>query len=144
MSDVIERYCAAMERTQPSTVDELLAFFADDARFKDPFSDVRGKDKIRRAFVKAHADADDVRIHITDKAKGGDAHYLRWTLTCMPKGFMRRQGELVVHGLSEIHVDDEGRVTAHIDYWDPALDLYRRVPVLGSVLGALRRQIGVR
>ncbi len=144
MSDVIDRYCAAMEAADGSNVEDVLAFFAEDARFRDPFSDVRGKAMIRRILEKTYEDLDDVRIEITDKAAGTDAHYLRWTFTCLPKGFLRRQGELVIEGMTELHFDDQERVTAHLDYWDPAPGLYARVPILGGVLGALRRQIGVR
>jgi steroid Delta-isomerase len=50
----------------------------------------------------------------------------------------------VIEGLSEIHLDVAGLVTAHLDYWDPAPGLYGRVPMLGLALQALRRKIGVR
>jgi steroid delta-isomerase len=144
MSEALDRYVAVLDRAGAGTIDDLVACFAEDGRFRDPFSDVRGKAKIRRVFEKTYEDVDDVAFAVTDKATGAHAHYLRWTFTCLPKGFLRRKGVLVIEGLSELHFDAAGLVTAHLDYWDPAPGLYRRVPVLGYALDKLRRQIGVR
>ncbi|MFW5833185.1 MAG: nuclear transport factor 2 family protein [Pseudomonadota bacterium] len=144
MSEPIERYIAVLNAAGAHHIDDLVACFAEDARFRDPFSDVRGKAKIRRVFQKTYEDVDDVVFSVDDHAAGAKAHYLRWTFTCLPKGFLRRQGRLVIDGMSEIHLNEAGSVTAHLDYWDPAPGLYQRVPLLGLALKKLRRQIGVR
>ncbi|TVQ33927.1 MAG: nuclear transport factor 2 family protein [Geminicoccaceae bacterium] len=144
MSQGLDHYVAVLNATNGANIDRLVACFSDDARFRDPFSDVRGKAKIRRVFEKTYDDVDDVVFQVTDQASGQDAHYLRWTFTCLPKGFLRRQGPLVIHGMAEIHLNDTGLVTAHLDYWDPAPGLYQRIPILGLALRKLRRQIGVR
>ncbi|MEO1092591.1 MAG: nuclear transport factor 2 family protein [Pseudomonadota bacterium] len=144
MSAALDCYVALLQSTNATNLDDLLTGFTEDARFRDPFSDVRGKPKIRRVFEKTYDDVDDVRFVVTDQASGREAHYLRWTFTCLPKGLLRRQGPLAIDGLSEIHLNDEGFVTAHLDYWDPAPGLYGRVPLLGLALRSLRRQIGVR
>ena len=144
MSAALDRYVAVLEGATEGGVDDLMACFAEDARFRDPFSDVRGKAKIRRVFEKAYEDADDVAFRVTDQASGTHAHYLRWTFTCLPKGFLRRHGRLEVDGVSEVRLDAAGLVAAHFDYWDPAPDLYQRVPLLGFALGTIRRRIGVR
>ena len=144
MSAALDRYVAVLNASGASTIDDLVACFAEDGRFRDPFSDVRGKAKIRRVFQKTYEDVDDVAFRVTDQASGTHAHYLRWTFTCLPKGFLRREGRLVICGLTEVHLNEEGLITAHLDYWDPAPGLYQRVPVLGLALRKLRQQIGVR
>lgn len=144
MSGGIEHYVAVLNRTHGGNLDDLVACFAEDARFRDPFSDVRGKAKIRRVFAKTYDDLDDVAFRVTDQAAGAEAHYLRWTFTGLPKGFLRRQGQLVIEGMAEIHLNERGLVTAHLDYWDPAPGLYQRIPLLGAALRALRQKIGVR
>lgn len=144
MSEALDRYVAAMEATQTTSIDDIMAFFAEDARFRDPFSDIRGKAKIRRVFEKTHEDLDDIRITVTDRATGTDAHYIRWIFKAVPKGFLRRQGEFVIDGMTEVHINDNGLVTAHLDYWDPTPHVWQRIPLMGTALGALRRQVGVR
>ena len=144
MSPKLGHYVERLGRTHGGNLDDLVACFADDAHFRDPFSDVRGKTKIRRVFEKTYADVDDVVFRVTDQASGQHAHYLRWTFDCLPKGFLGKQGRLVIEGLTEVHLDDAGLVTAHLDYWDPAPGLYQRVPLLGFALRRLRAQIGLR
>ena len=144
MSEALDRYVAAMEATGTTSIDDIMAFFADEARFRDPFSDVRGKAKIRRVFEKTHDDLDDIRITVTDRATGTDAHYIRWTFKAQPKGILKRQGEFVIEGMTEVHINDHGLVTAHLDYWDPTPHVWQRIPLMGTALGALRRQVGVR
>ena len=43
--------------------------------------------------------------------------------------------------MSEVTLAEDGRVLAHIDHWDPAAQLYERVPVLGAVLRMIRRRL---
>lgn len=142
MTAALERYVATMQDPKAS-IDDMMAFFTDQSRFRDPFNDIRGRTKIRRMFEKTHEDLDDIRIEVTDQATGEDAHYIRWTFRAMPKGFLKRQGPFVIEGMTELHFDDAGHVAAHLDYWDPTPDVWQRIPLLGSAVGAIRRRVGV-
>jgi ketosteroid isomerase-like protein len=141
MSEALERYLATMQDPNAS-IDDTMAFFTERSRFRDPFNDVRGRAQIRRMFEKTHEDLDDIRIEVTDRAAGGDAHYIRWTFRAMPKGFLKRQGPFVIDGMTELHFDEAGHVTAHLDYWDPTPDVWQRIPVLGTIVKTIRARIG--
>lgn len=143
MSEALDRYVAALRASTADSIDDIVGCFAEDGRFRDPFSDVRGRAEIRRVFEKTYEDVDDVVFEITDVASGAAAHYLRWTFACLPKGFLRKDGRLVVEGMSELHMDALGAVKLHFDYWDPVPGLYERVPIVGFALRRLRAQIGV-
>ena len=143
MSDALARYLATMQ-DENATIDDMMAFFTEQSRFRDPFNDVRGLAKIRRVFEKTNADLEDIRIAVTDQATGREAHYIRWVFKAMPRGFLKRQGEFVIEGITEIHIDDQGKVLAHLDYWDPTPDVWQRIPIMGSILKTIRGQIGVR
>ncbi len=143
MSEALDRYVAAMQ-DPATTIDDIVAFFTEDARFRDPFSDVRGQAKIRRVFEKTHEDLDDIRVEVTDRASGAHAHYLRWVFKAWPKGLLRRQGEFVIEGMTEVHLAEHGLVTAHLDYWDPSPHVWQRIPLMGAAIGAIRRRAGVR
>lgn len=143
MTEAFDRYVAALRASSANSIDDIVACFAEDGRFRDPFSDVRGRAKIRRVFEKTYEAVDDVVFEVTDVASGTAAHYLRWTFACLPKGFLRRQGRLAIDGLTELRFNHAGEVVAHLDYWDPVPGLYQRVPILGFALRRLRAQIGV-
>lgn len=44
----------------------------------------------------------------------------------------RAQVPQCIHGATLVHFDAQGRVTRHRDYWDPAEELYEKLPVLGG------------
>jgi len=142
-ADALERYLATMQDPK-ATIDDMMAFFTENSRFRDPFNDIRGTAKIRRMFEKTHEDLDDIRIEVTDRASGQDGHYIRWVFRAMPKGFLKRQGPFVIEGMTELHFDGDGKVEAHLDYWDPTPDVWQRIPILGTLVKTIRRQIGVR
>jgi hypothetical protein len=141
--DALERYLATMQDPE-ATIDDMMAFFTERSRFRDPFNNVRGRAKIRRMFEKTHEDLENIEIAVTDRASGAHGHYIRWTFKAMPKGFLKRQGPFVIEGMTELQFDAEGHVLAHLDYWDPTPDVWRRIPLLGTAIGAIRRRIGVR
>jgi hypothetical protein len=40
-----------------------------------------------------------------------------------------------------VQFDPDGRVAEHIDYWDPAGQVYETIPILGLLMRALRRRL---
>ena len=48
----------------------------------------------------------------------------------------------VIHGVSHLRFDDEGKVTHHRDYWDTGEELYAKLPLIGGAVRLLRRSIG--
>jgi steroid delta-isomerase len=127
------QYADYFERMTPQTVDQLRALAAPDIRFKDPFNDVRGVERMERCMQAMFADATDVRFQVLDRAVNGATAYLRWRFWFKPK----RLGGTVpwqVDGMSEVHFDAEGRVVEHIDHWDAASQFYARLPLLGALI----------
>ena len=46
--------------------------------------------------------------------------------------------------MSEIHIGDDGLVTAHIDHWDSASQLLVRLPLIGLLLRPAMRLFRIR
>jgi len=110
--------------------------FASDARFKDPFSDLRGHDRLRRLFTAMLRDVRDYRLVVDEHVMNGETGWLKWTMS----GHVRALGaeRWVVTGVSIIRFDDEGKVSEHVDYWDAAGQMYERLPVIGWILRRIR------
>jgi hypothetical protein len=132
-------YGERFEGLRPDTLDELAECLAPDVRFKDPFNRVRGIDACLRVFRHMFATLIEPRFHVRHRALAGDIGYLHWVFEFRTSGAsaLRR-----IDGLSQIRLDPQGRVLAHVDYWDPAEQLYADVPVLGWVLGRVRERLG--
>lgn len=128
---------AAWEELRPATIERLLSLAAADIHFRDPFHDVRGREALRRILARMFERVPNPRFAVTDRAFGIEAGYIRWTFAW---GEGEKGGR--IEGLSEIHLGADGLVTAHLDHWDSASQLYARLPVLGGMMRLLARRVG--
>lgn len=121
-----------------SRLSALLALYAEDARFADPFNRVQGRAAIARIFEHMHTQVRAPRFVVTEAACQGDLAWLRWDFVFDAGG---RGGTRRIDGVSRIAFDARGQVADHLDFWDPAAQLYESVPVLGALLRAIRRRL---
>lgn len=137
--DALEDYVDFFENLTPESLHRLWELCAPDIHFRDPFNDSRGIEPFQAALSKMFQDLPEPRFTVTDKAVGNKACYLRWIFTfdskSAPNGFRQ------IAGVSEIHLNAAGKVTAHIDHWDAANQIYERIPVLGSLLRMVRGRL---
>lgn len=125
----------------PASLDRFGEFYAEHARFKDPFNEVSGLPAIRRIFSHMFTQVQEPRFVVSEKAGAGAMQcpaagtaFLVWTLH-----FRRGGKEETIHGVTRLHWDASGKVIDHRDYWDAAEELYMKLPLLGGLLRALRR-----
>ena len=144
-------YVTFLEALTAARLPELSAYLAPQARFVDPFNDVTGREAVIRVFTKIFEDLTEVDFAGRDLAcsegacsEGAcseGACFFAWTL----RGRLRGSGRAITfEGVTELRLDDQGRIAAHIDHWDAASQLYARMPVLGSLLAVLRRRLGAK
>jgi len=135
----LARFVAFFEKLDPAALECLGDIFAEEVRFQDPFNEVVGIKAVRQVFAHGLASCPGMRFEVFEAvptmSRGEPVALLRWRMDCQDK-----KG-LVINGTSYIRFNPDGRVAEHIDYWDPAGQLYERVPVLGSLMRWLRRRI---
>lgn len=148
-AELAERLCrlvAWYETLSPATLAEVADYYAADARFKDPFNEVAGRAAIRRIFEHMFEQLDAPRFIVTgiypgDASAPGEA-MLRWELRFRHRALGRAEQNIV--GSTLLRFDADGRVALHRDYWDAAEELWARLPLLGPLTRALRRQFASR
>lgn len=134
----IEPFQRYLETLTAESVPQIMGLVARDVRFIDPFHDVTGADAMQRVFAAIFVSLKNVRFTVTDQAWSGKAWYLRWRF----EGERHQGGQIFeFDGMSEIYLDEEGRVRLYRDHWDAAGGFYEKLPILGAILGWLRRKI---
>ncbi len=128
----IDAYAAAFGVITPETLDNLVAMTSPDIIFTDPFNNIKGQDGFRHVFTHMYKTCDDPRFDITDIAHGKTASYIRWRMTARLKSWPRMA--LDFEGMTEVHADADGRITAHYDHWDSASQLLAKLPVVGGFI----------
>jgi steroid delta-isomerase len=128
------------ETLSPGAVARIPDFYAEDARFKDPFNDVHGVAAIQRIFTHMFTQVSEPRFVVGERVVDAGATVLVWDLHfgVRVRGRVRAQ---VIHGVSHLKFAADGKVTCHRDYWDTGEELYMKLPVLGLLMRALRRRM---
>jgi len=138
----LDGYCEYFESLTPAALDRMEHYFSSGARFCDPFNDVRGVPAIRNVFEHMFATTTEPRFEVSERIMEGEVAYLRWVFYFHPRG--RGVEPWRIAGVSRVRFADDGRVAEHIDYWDPAEQLYSRLPLVGRLMHWLRRRFSAR
>jgi len=134
----IARIVRLFESLTPADVARLADFYTPDARFKDPFNEVRGVTQVQRVFTHMFTALDAPRFIVHDIIVQGDQCFLSWDFVFR---FKRYRPDLqTVHGGSHLKFASDGRIELHRDYWDAAEELYEKLPVVGSLMRWLKRR----
>ena len=134
----IRTLVAAYESLRPQSIGALLACYAENARFRDPFNDVVGRPAIGAVFAHMFETVEAPAFRVDGRFDSTDAVVLRWEFSFRSA---RLGGAQAITGLSTLRFDGDGRVVEHIDYWDAAGSLYEKLPLIGWVLRRLRRTL---
>jgi ketosteroid isomerase-like protein len=127
------------EALTPGNLDQLEAFYAPDARFKDPFNEVRGVTAITQVFKHMFVALHEPRFVVTQQIVDGAQVFLVWEFRFRFKRF-DPVTEQVIRGGSHLTLSEDGRISEHRDYWDAAEELYEKLPGLGALMRYLKRQ----
>lgn len=132
----LDRLVDFYQTLQPAALCRLGELYAPGAFFKDPFNEVTGVPAIERIFRHMFAQVADPRFVVTTRLRDGGQAMLAWTFA-----FGHEPRRITVRGVSHLVFDAQGRVVRHRDYWDPAEELYARLPLIGPLMRWLRRRL---
>ncbi len=134
----LRRYVDFFESLTPNRLVEMEEVFAPEARFSDPFNDVFGVEAIEGVFRHMYATTEGARFEVIEAVAGSEVCFLFWRFYFLPRG--KSGFPWCIEGTSRVRFDRHGKVVEHIDYWDPAMQLYARLPVIGALMRWLRRR----
>ncbi|MEB3883827.1 DUF2358 domain-containing protein [Lyngbya sp. CCY1209] len=113
--------------------DQTYAIYAEDVYFKDPVNEFSGRDRYQKMIGFMETWFKDIQLDLHGISESGDTIETRWTLSWTVSVLPWRP-RVSVPGRSELHVNSEGAIDSHIDYWNCS-----RLAVLGQVFQQTRR-----
>lgn len=135
----VTRIVHFFEHLAPADVQLIDRHYAPDARFKDPFNEVRGIAAIQHIFAHMFVALDQPRFVVTGRVVQGHQCFLTWDFLFAFRDFHKGVTQ-TVRGASHLVLDEQGRVTLHRDYWDAAEELYEKLPVVGALMRWLKKR----
>jgi len=139
MNAAVNRIVEAFQTLTPASVETLDTLYAPDARFKDPFNDVRGLAAIQRIFRHMYVNLENPRFIITERIVQDRQCFLTWEFHFAFRRFKHGQAQCILGG-SHLVLNGDGRITLHRDYWDAAEELYEKIPLVGSLMRWMKRR----
>ncbi|WP_119168088.1 nuclear transport factor 2 family protein [Algihabitans albus] len=136
--EALRRYAKVFEDLTPDTLDDLGALVGDDVRFVDPFNELRGREAFLGVFREMFDRLQEPGFTVSDVALGQEAGYLRWRMTFRTKSGGRAWQ---IDGMSELRFGADDRVSQHLDHWDAGGQFYAKLPLLGWLIGQVRRRL---
>ena len=138
MSAAALRIAEAFTRLSPERIARLGEIYAADARFVDPFNDVRGLAEIQEVFRHMYRTLDTPCFDVRECIEQGEHCVLLWDFSFRFRT-TRKGATQSLPGATHLKLDASGLILLHTDYWDPAQGIYEKLPVLGILMRALRR-----
>jgi steroid Delta-isomerase len=139
MQAAVARLVEFFEQITLSSVDRMAEIYAPQARFKDPFNDVRGIAAISTIFSHMFLALESPRFVVVERIVQGHQCFLTWEFRFRFKNF-KKQEDQVILGASHVVFAENGQVNLHRDYWDAAEELYEKLPAVGSLMRWLKKR----
>lgn len=124
------------EAMSASTLDSIETVYAEQARFCDPFNEVRGRPAITAIYAHMFENLTAPRFVITDIIEQEQRVFMAWQFL-----FQWRGQTFDIPGGTRFELDAQGLIVDHQDYWDVAQGLYEKLPLLGWLLKRLRKRM---
>ena len=139
MQAAVNRVVVFFETLTAASTAELQLLYAPQARFKDPFNDVRGVAAITAIFEHMFVALHSPRFVVTQQVLQGEQCFLTWEFRFRFKSF-QPDTERVILGATHLVFTPQGQISLHRDYWDAAEELYEKLPVVGSLMRWLKKR----
>lgn len=132
----LDQLIACYESITPERIGALAACYSADAYFKDPFNEVTGQAAIAKIFSHMFSQVEAPSFRVQERFESAAGAMLVWEFRFGPQRAQR-----CIRGSTHLRFDAAGKVSYHRDYWDPAEELYARVPLLGGLMRLLKRAL---
>ncbi len=137
--DALDRFRRFYNEFSPAWIERLEELYAPGFVFADAFHQVTGDFvTLRTYFSRILTALAESKFIVEDVATGADGSYVRWRWEWKRK---KSDPLHVVPGVTHLRFAADGRITHHRDLFDAAEGFYETLPVLGTVLRAIKRRV---
>ena len=123
---LVKKYINLFSNLSPENINEFDELISKDIVFKDPFNKIIGIHAFKRIFYHMFENVKDPKFLIIDYSINKQSVFLKWKMT-----FFAFKSLQSIEGMSELLLNDDGKVCTHIDYWDSLNGIFIKIPFIG-------------
>ena len=124
--NIVKNYIKLFSNLTPESIKNFDDLISEDINFVDPFNNVKGVNDFKNIFYHMFENVKDPKFLVVDYSIIKQRVYLKWKMT-----FFAFNSLQTIEGMSELLLNDTGKVASHIDYWDSLNGLYIKIPFIG-------------
>lgn len=129
-----------LELNRENCSKELIStVYADDICFVDPFHSINSIDSFTSYCTEMYQNLEACDFVFLDEVTQENKAFLHWQLTYQhPR--LNKGKPITVPGMSLIKFDE--KVHFHQDCFDAGLMIYENIPLIGSLIGSIKKRVG--
>jgi len=123
---IVKNYINLFSNLSPDNINEFDNLISKNIIFVDPFNNIKGINAFKNIFYHMFENVKDPKFLIVDYSINKQRVYLKWKMT-----FLAFKSLQTIEGMSELLLNDFGKVVFHRDYWDSLSGLFIKIPLIG-------------
>ena len=124
--NIVKNYIKLFSNLTPENIKNFDDLISEDINFVDPFNNVKGINDFKNIFYHMFKNVKNPKFLIVDYSINKQRVYLKWKMT-----FFAFKSLQTIEGMSELILNDAGKVISHTDYWDSLNGLFIKIPFIG-------------
>ena len=124
--NIVKNYIKLFSNLTPENIKNFDDLISEDINFVDPFNNVKGVNDFKNIFYHMFENVKDPKFLVVDYSINKQRVYLKWKMT-----FFAFNSLQTIEGMSELLLNDFGKVVFHRDYWDSLSGLFIKIPFIG-------------
>lgn len=121
-------------------LDLLDQYYNEAIVFEDPLHKVEGLLSLKAYYKKMYSNVSNIRFHFTKFHSAHQTLTSEWILYLQAPS-LNFGREVKVHGCSILNFGEDHKVIYHRDYFDVGEMVYEKIPVLGCLIGTLKKKL---
>ena len=123
---LVKNYINLFSNLSPENINKFDDLISKDIIFIDPFNNIKGVNAFKKIFYHMFENVKDPKFLILDYSINKQRVFLKWKMT-----FFAFKSLQIIEGMSELLLNDDGKVSTHTDYWDSLNGIFIKIPFIG-------------
>lgn len=137
----MELFLQTYQSLNAHNLEELEKIYNKSVQFIDPAHQIDGIEALTEYFSVLYRELISIQFDFHHIQTKKDHAYLQWDMTFRhPK--LAQKKPITVSGVSFLKFNEDKKVYFHQDFFDLGAMLYEHIPLLGSLISAIKRRLG--
>ena len=122
----IKNYINLFSNLDLNNIEQFDELVDKNIEFLDPFNSLKGIENFKKVFYHMFNNVQDPSFIILDYSRNKHKVFLKWKMV-----FYAFKSKQFIEGISEITLNNDGKINSHVDYWDSMNGLFIKLPFIG-------------